>query len=65
MRILAFIEDKEVIEKILQHLGLWDLKVRPPPKTKAPSLTIPSTIQIHRLFSALPFYPNSVCQMDR
>jgi hypothetical protein len=31
MRILAFIEDEEVIEKILKHLGLWDLKVRPPP----------------------------------
>jgi hypothetical protein len=40
MRILAFIEDEEVIEKILKHLGLWDLKVRPPPKVKASSLTI-------------------------
>jgi hypothetical protein len=29
MRILAFIEDKEVIEKILNHLGLWGLKVSP------------------------------------
>jgi len=29
MRILAFIDDEEVIEKILKHLGLWDLKVRP------------------------------------
>ena len=34
MRILAFIEDEEVIEKILKHLGLWGLKVRPPPKVK-------------------------------
>ena len=40
MRILAFIEDEEVIEKVLNHLGLWDLKVRPPPKEKAPSVTI-------------------------
>ncbi len=40
IRILAFIEDEEVIEKILKHLGRWDLKVRPPPKVKAPSLTI-------------------------
>jgi hypothetical protein len=38
MRILAFIEDKEVIEKILKHLSLWDSKVRPPPKVKAPSV---------------------------
>ncbi len=39
MRILAFIEDEDVIEKILKHLGLWDLKARPPPKVKAPSET--------------------------
>ncbi len=32
MRILSFIEDPEVIERILRHLGLWDLKARPPPK---------------------------------
>ena len=41
MRILSFIEDPEVIKKILKHLGLWDLKPRlvcvprtgrPPPK---------------------------------
>ena len=41
MRILAFIEDKEVIEKILKHLGLWDLKASPP-KVKVPSVTISS-----------------------
>jgi len=26
MRIIGFIEDEEVIEKILKHLGLWDVK---------------------------------------
>ena len=30
MRILAFIEDQDVIKKILKHLGLWDQKARPP-----------------------------------
>ena len=35
MRILAFIEDEEVIKKILKHLGLWERKARPPPKTNA------------------------------
>ena len=35
MRIIAFIEDKEVIKKILKHLGLWDVKPRPPPGTQA------------------------------
>jgi hypothetical protein len=32
MRILAFIEDEEVIKKILKHLGLWEVKLRPPPR---------------------------------
>ena len=40
MRIIAFIEDEEVIKKILKHLGLWDLEAWPPPKVKAPSLKI-------------------------
>jgi len=31
MRIIAFIEDDEVIKKILKHLGLWEIKQRPPP----------------------------------
>ena len=30
MQVISFIEDEEVIEKILKHLRLWDLKVRPP-----------------------------------
>ena len=57
-RIIAFIEDEEVIENILKHLGLQDLKVRLPPKVKAPSVTISiddSDCQIP--FSTLPFYP--------
>jgi hypothetical protein len=28
--------EREVIEKILKHLGLWERKARPPPKTNAP-----------------------------
>ena len=32
MRIISFIEDEEVIKKILKHLGLWDIKARPPLK---------------------------------
>ena len=38
--IIAFIEDEEVIEKILKHLGLWEAKAQPPPKVKARSPTI-------------------------
>ena len=38
MRIISFIEDEEVIKKIkkiLKHLGLWDVKARPPPRDSA------------------------------
>ncbi len=40
MKILSFIEDPEVIKKILKHLGLWDIKARPPPKANAPPLNV-------------------------
>ena len=40
MRILAFIEDPEIIKKILKHLDLWDLKARPPPRANTPPLNV-------------------------
>jgi hypothetical protein len=41
MRILAFIEDEDVIKKILKHLGMWAIKARPPPKrANGPPLNI-------------------------
>jgi len=40
MAIISFIEDPEIVKKILKHLDLWDLKARPPPKAKAPSPNI-------------------------
>ena len=40
MRILAFIEDEDVIKKILKHLGMW-AKARPAPKrANGPPLNI-------------------------
>jgi hypothetical protein len=30
-RIIAFIEDKQLVKKILKHMGLWDIKRKPPP----------------------------------
>ncbi|MCP4717980.1 MAG: hypothetical protein GY860_00860 [Desulfobacteraceae bacterium] len=32
MRIISFIEELDIIEKILGHLGLWDLRNHGPPK---------------------------------
>jgi len=37
MRIIAFIEHNDVIKKILKHLGLWEIKQRPPPKATGPA----------------------------
>ena len=45
MGIVSFLEDPEIVKKILKHLGLWDfnppevrrVKARPRPKTKRPS----------------------------
>ena len=36
MRIISFIEDREVIKAILKHLGLWFVESRPTPKAHAP-----------------------------
>ena len=33
MRVISFIEDEDVIKKILKHLGLWEVKPRPPPRS--------------------------------
>ena len=31
MRVISVIEDPDVMEKILKHLGLWDVKRKPQP----------------------------------
>jgi len=31
MKIISFIDDSEIIKKILNHLGMWDVKRKPPP----------------------------------
>jgi hypothetical protein len=58
MRIIAFIEDEEVIKKILKHLGLWQIKARPPPRAigaaKNPEYHIDSS------FSQLPVSDNNL-----
>jgi hypothetical protein len=41
MRIISFIEDREVIKVILKHLGLWLGKTRPTPKAHAPPAAYP------------------------
>jgi hypothetical protein len=61
MKIIAFIEDEKVIKKILKHLGLWEVKKRPPPKLKSPPSIVdidhPSSVAGHSLFCPDPNYP--------
>ena len=38
MRIISFIEDPSVIRDILNHLELWLVRARPPPKAHAPPM---------------------------
>jgi hypothetical protein len=47
MKILSFIEDPEIIKKILKHLDLWDLKSKPLPRASAP----PNNIEPHLDYS--------------
>ena len=47
MKILSFIEDPEIIKKILKHLDLWDLKSKPLPRSNAP----PNNIEPHLDYS--------------
>jgi len=50
MRILEFIEDDQVIKKILKHLGLWEVKAMPPPRVNL------SPSNIHMIFQLLRFH---------
>jgi len=40
MRIIAFIEEPDVMKKILKHLGLWDVKHKPRPVANAPPIDV-------------------------
>jgi hypothetical protein len=64
MKIISFIEDEEVIEKILRHLGLSDLKARPPPKVKAPSVTMHFDVSDSQNSSLDSFYASPDYPMD-
>lgn len=48
MKIISFIENEEVIKKILKHLGLWGVKARPPPRANV------SQPDVHIDYSARP-----------
>ena len=47
MKTVSFIEDTEIIKKILKNLDLWDLKPSPLPRANAP----PDNIEPHLDYS--------------
>ncbi len=60
MKILSFIQQPEIIKKILKHLYLWEFKARPPPRAIAP----PGNIQIeHSLRGVGPYGPEADSQL--
>jgi hypothetical protein len=36
MRIISFIEEEQLVKKILKHLDLWDVKRKPAPLANSP-----------------------------
>ena len=56
LKIISFIEDEEVIEKILKHLGLWEMMARPPPKPKASLVTMHFDYSDSQVLFADPFH---------
>ena len=40
MKIVALIDDRAIIERILRHLGLWEQGVRVTPSTGPPRQTV-------------------------
>jgi hypothetical protein len=50
MRLISTIEQPVIIKKIPQHLGLWEMKARPPPKNIAPQ----SNVYIDKSDSQVP-----------
>jgi hypothetical protein len=36
MKIISFIDDQQLVKKILKHLGLWDVKRKPVPRANGP-----------------------------
>jgi hypothetical protein len=55
MRIISFIEDREVIQTIPKYLGLWLVKSRPSPKAHAP----PASYALNH-YSQIPMHDDTL-----
>lgn len=59
MKVISVIENEDVIKKILKHLGLWDVKARPPPRA-----TLPPKIQEYKIDYSTSQLPEFTCRMS-
>ncbi len=70
MRIISWIEDEVVIQKILKHLELWLPKRTPPPRAHVahpPWRTLPQAVRIDYLDSQIPsadYYLTRLCELS-
>jgi len=58
MRVIGSIDDPSVIRAILQHLGLWLARTRPPPKIHDPPVCMYGTCR-----PTAPSIPDDVSQI--
>ncbi len=61
MRIISFIEDSEIIKKILKHLDLWDVRRKPAARTHGP----PTEALITYNVSSSPDVDDYIIDADR
>jgi hypothetical protein len=57
MKIISVIDQPEVVKHILQHLGLWEMQKRPPPKINSPPSDYYAVGQIPSYDNIDPDYP--------
>jgi hypothetical protein len=56
MRTISFIEDRQIIRAILDHLGIWLVRARPPPKIIDPPIREYAAVDLHLQTHADDFY---------
>jgi hypothetical protein len=49
MKIILFIEDEQLMKKILKHLDLWDVKRKPPPCANGPIVDMVNNQRVHEI----------------
>jgi hypothetical protein len=60
MKVISVIEDQDVIKKILKHLGLWQVKPRPPPRATKPPKT-----QEYKIDDSISQFPPTARKRNR